>query len=229
MIRDDIRFTVACGPKRAHKSRVGKDHLPSLRTRASLIERLRDLQDQASWEVFFDTYWRLIYGTARKAGLSDEEAQDALQETMLCVSRRIPAFRYDPARGSFKAWLLRLTRWRVVDQFRKRGPVHAHQGSAGGNGATETVANLPDPASLVPNHVWETDWKKNLAEVALARIRARVDPKKYQLFDFYVNKEWPAAKVAERFGVSVNQVYLARHRLTGSLREEIQRLEDETI
>jgi RNA polymerase sigma-70 factor (ECF subfamily) len=229
MIRDDIRFTVACGPKRAHKSRVGKDHLPSLKTRASLIERLRDLQDQASWEVFFDTYWRLIYGTARKAGLSDEEAQDALQETMLCVSRRIPAFRYDPARGSFKAWLLRLTRWRVVDQFRKRGPVHAHQGSGGGNGATETVANLPDPASLVPNHVWETDWKKNLAEVAQARVRARVDPKKYQLFDFYVNKEWPAAKVAERFGVSVNQVYLARHRLTGSLREEIQRLEDETI
>jgi RNA polymerase sigma-70 factor (ECF subfamily) len=74
-----------------------------------------------------------------------------------------------------------------------------------------------------------TDWKKNLAEAALARIRARVDPQKYQLFDFYVNKEWPAAKVAERFGVSVNQVYLARHRLTALLKEEIQRLEEETI
>jgi RNA polymerase sigma-70 factor (ECF subfamily) len=207
---------------------VGKDYLPSLKTRATLIDRVRNWQDRASWEDFFDTYWRLIYGAARKAGLSDEEARDVVQETMSCVNRRLPTFRYDPAR-SFKAWLLRLTRWRVVDQFRKRGPVHAHHDSGGSNGATEPVTDIPDPASLVPNQVWETDWKKNLAEAALARIRARVDPQKYQLFDFYVNKEWPAAKVAERFGVSVNQVYLARHRLTALLKEEIQRLEEETI
>ena len=227
--RNSRGFRVASSRKKVHKAGVGRDYLPILKTRASLLERLRDCQDQTSWEDFFDTYWRLIYSTARKAGLSEEEAQDAVQETMLCVSRRMPTFRYNPARGSFKGWLLRLTRWRVVDQFRKRGPAQVHHGSGGANGSTELVADIPDPASLVPPDEWEIDWKKNLAEAALARVRARVDPQKFQLFDFYVNKEWPAAKVAERFGVSVNQVYLVRHRLTALLTKEIERLEDETI
>src|SRR5579862_1370458 len=31
----------------------------SLATRASLLGRLKDLDDQASWQEFLDTYWRL--------------------------------------------------------------------------------------------------------------------------------------------------------------------------
>jgi len=30
-------------------------------TRQSLLGRLKDWEDQASWREFFDTYWRLIY------------------------------------------------------------------------------------------------------------------------------------------------------------------------
>src|SRR5437764_5754537 len=53
-----------------------------LATRRSLVERLPDLADRAKWQEFFDTYWRLIYGVARKAGLNDAEAQDVVQETI---------------------------------------------------------------------------------------------------------------------------------------------------
>ena len=48
-----------------------------LPTRHSLVERLKDLDDQASWQEFFDTYWRLIRSVALKAGLTEAEAQDA--------------------------------------------------------------------------------------------------------------------------------------------------------
>ena len=41
------------------------------------------------------------------------EAQDVVQDTMIAVSKTIDDFRCDPAAGSFKAWLLRLTRWRI--------------------------------------------------------------------------------------------------------------------
>jgi RNA polymerase sigma-70 factor (ECF subfamily) len=124
-----------------------------------------------------------------------------------------------------------MTRWRIIDQFRKRGPIQAeHDGSGSGDGVTAAlIENLPDPATLVPNQAWETDWQKNLADVALARIRARVEPRNYQLFDFYMNKEWPAEKVAERFGVSISQVYLAKCRITAMLKRESERLENETI
>src|SRR6266851_5235672 len=102
-----------------------KDEL--LPTRASLLNRLKDWQDQSSWQEFFDTYWKLIYGVARKAGLTDVEAQDVVQETMASVAKHIPTFKYDPAIGSFKAWLLNMTRWRIIAQFRKRQPLARHQ------------------------------------------------------------------------------------------------------
>src|SRR4051794_35550635 len=89
-------------------------------TRASLLSRLKDWDDQEGWREFFETYWRLIYHTSIKAGLSDAEAQDVVQETVLSVCKSMKTFKYDAKYGSFKAWLLRLTQWRILDQLRKR-------------------------------------------------------------------------------------------------------------
>ena len=84
-----------------------------LPTRQSLLSRLKDCEDQDGWREFFDTYWRLIYKVARQAGLDESKAQDVVQMTFIYLTRRMPKFRYDPARGSFKAWLLRVTRSRI--------------------------------------------------------------------------------------------------------------------
>lgn len=115
-----------------------------LPTRASLLKRLRNWQDQASWQDFFNTYWKLIYGVARKAGLTDAEAQDVLQETLVSVAKHIPTFKYDPTIGSFKAWLLNMTRWRIVGQFRKRGALVAHE-PLPGNSIREPPALIKSP------------------------------------------------------------------------------------
>jgi RNA polymerase sigma factor (sigma-70 family) len=82
-------------------------------TRASLLNRLKDWRDQASWQQFFDIYWKLIYGVARQAGLGDPEAQDVVQETMMAVARHMPGFKYDAVNGQFKTWLLNMTRLRT--------------------------------------------------------------------------------------------------------------------
>ncbi len=102
-----------------------------LATRRSLVERLGDWDDRKRWQQFFDSYWRLIHGTARKAGLTDAEAQEVVQETLLTVAKKIDKLKYDPAVGSFKGWLLHITRWRIADQFRKRKPGDAGPGSPG--------------------------------------------------------------------------------------------------
>ena len=75
--------------------------------------------------------------------------------------------------------------------------------------------------------VWEAEWENNLLEAALTKVRRRTDPQKYQIFDFYVNKEWSPEKVAERFNVTVDQVYLIKHRLTEAIRTEVKRLQVE--
>src|SRR5437868_9846954 len=107
-------------------------------TRESLLSRLKNWDDQESWRDFFDTYWRLIFNLARKAGLSDAEAQDIVQETVLSVARNIEGFRYDPTVCTFKSWMLQITRWRIANQKKKRqreerrleNPVHSDDETA---------------------------------------------------------------------------------------------------
>ena len=195
-------------------------------TRASLIGRLKDWQDQASWQDFFDIYWKLIYGVARRAGLSDDEAQEVVQETLVSSAKHMPTFKYDPAIGSFKAWLLIMTRWRIIAQFRKRVPI-VNPAQESESTAPQVVERVADPSGDAMAAVWEAEWESNLLEAAIAKVKRHIEPEKYQIFDFYVNKDWPPKKVAERFNVSVDQVYLIKHRVTESIRIEVKRLQEE--
>jgi RNA polymerase sigma-70 factor (ECF subfamily) len=198
-------------------------------TRASLLHRLKDWRDQASWQQFFDIYWKLIYGVARQAGLTDAESQDVVQDTMLSVARHMPNFKYDAANGQFKTWLLNMTRWRIVDHVRKRARTPQNDPGSPPEAQTGTIAAnmIVDPTGNVLDKIWEAEWHETVLRAAVASIKRRVDPLNYQLFDFYVNKEWPPAKVASAFNVAVDQVYLAKHRVTEMLKQEVARLERE--
>lgn len=173
----------------------------------------------------FDTYWKVIYSAARKSGLTDAEAQEVVQETVITVAKNIDKLKYDPAIGSFKGWLLQITRWRIADQFRKREPGNAKHPDSGEDRLTATIERVPDAHIVDLDQVWEAEWKDNLLEAAIARVKKKIDPKQFQIFDCYVRKEWPAQKVAERLRVNVGQVYLARHRVGALLKKEIRTLE----
>jgi RNA polymerase sigma factor (sigma-70 family) len=198
-------------------------------TRATLIERLKNWQSQTSWQEFFDIYWQLIYCIARKSGLTEVEAQDAVQETFMSVAKHIPTFKYDPKLGSFKAFLLKMTRWRITDQLRKRGPLSRHRKPGGftSTSDTSTVEALPDPASADVDKYWEVEWQNSLLAGAIGNVKRRMDPQKYQVFDCYVNKGWAAPKVATTFRLSLDQVYVAKHRITQLIKDEVERLEKE--
>ena len=194
-------------------------------TRWSLLSRMRNLDDQVSWQDFFDTYWKLIYGVALKAGLDDAAAQDVVQETVLTVVRKLSEFKTDPSAGSFKGWLMHIVRWRVADQFRCRQrldrwlvPV------ADGSDATPALEQIPDSCGLDMERIWDEEWEKNLVDVALERVKTRVSAGLYQMFDLYVIKRWPVREVAKALHVSVGHVYVAKHRVSGLVKQEIREL-----
>ena len=195
-------------------------------TRNSLITRLKDWDDQEGWKEFFETYWKLIYGVARKAGLTDSEAQEVVQETIVAVAKNMAKFRTGSEHGSFKAWLLRNTRWRIADQFRKRPPeqqkaVHRHPDDTGGTG---TMDRISDPNGPALEAVWDQEWEKNLMDQALERAKAKVNLKHYQMFYLNVVKEMPAAKVAKSLGVSTGLVYVAKLRVSRLVRKIYEEL-----
>ena len=194
-------------------------------TRRSLVERLANWEDQRRWQEFFDTYWKLIYSAARRSGLTDVEAQEVVQETVITVAKNIDKLKYDPAIGSFKGWLLQITRWRIADQFRKREFGNARSPRSADDRLTATIERIPDSQIADFDAVWEARWKENLFEAAIARVKKKIEPKQFQIFDCYVRKEWPAQKVAARLGVNVGQVYLLRHRVGALLKKEIRALE----
>ena len=198
------------------------------KTRKSLIARLDNWEDQKTWDEFYQTYWRLIYSVAIKAGLRPEEAFDCVQETILSIAKQSKKKLYDPEQGSFKTWLMNMTRWRINDQFRKRKKDTAMTGGEWEDERkTAVIDRIEDPNGDVLSRLWDVEWKTNVAEAALARVKAQVSPKQYQIFDFYVIRQWDATKVQEKLNVSMAQVYLAKHRVGAVLKKELAKLEDE--
>lgn len=197
-------------------------------TRKSLIARLDNWEDQRTWDDFYQTYWRLIYAVGMKAGLRSEEAFDCVQETILSIAKQSKKKLYDPEQGSFKTWLMNMTRWRINDQFRKRKKDTAmSHGDWEDDRKTDAIDRFADPKGDALPRLWEVEWKKNVANAALTRVKAQVSPAQYQIFDYYVVKQWEAKKVQEHLGVSMAQVYLAKHRVGSVLKKELAKLEEQ--
>lgn len=201
-----------------------------LPTRRTLLSRLREWDDQESWREFFNIYWKLIYGVAIRAGLSAPEAQDVVQDTIISVSRQIPNFHYDPSKGSFKGWLSLITQRRITDHLRKkyRQPRQAVAPEQGFASRTGLVEQIPDPNGDL-DRIWDDEWKEQILQAALQRVKQQVEPSHFQIFDCYVRKEWPVSEVAKTFGVKTGQVYLIKHRVAALLAKELRDLEENPI
>jgi RNA polymerase sigma-70 factor (ECF subfamily) len=222
-------------------------------TRDSLLSRLKNWDDQESWREFFETYWQLIHRVARKAGLREDEAQDVVQETILSVAKKMPAFKYDSAQGSFRGWLSQLTRWRIINQFKKRQrqidqslDTPSPRPSPPGEGEADSTSppfsasaeqsrlwmtnleEVPDPAGIALEALWEEEWRQHMVSTARARAKTQVSPGQYQMFDLHVNQGMPVSEVATALGVNAAQIYLAKHRIARLLKKEIERLEKQS-
>jgi RNA polymerase sigma-70 factor (ECF subfamily) len=194
-------------------------------TRYSLLSRLQNRDDQESWTVFFDTYWRLIFLVAIKSGLTQAEAEDVVQETVISVARDIHKFERNRSLGSFKGWLRNITRWRIADQLRKRvPPSHPKLEAQPEDARTPELSEIPDPNEAGLETLWEEEWRANLFEAAVDRVKQRIKEEQYQMFDLYALKGWPVTRVARTLGVSVGKVYLAKHRVAALIRTEIRAL-----
>src|SRR5213594_4057170 len=195
-------------------------------TRKSLLTRLKNWDDQEGWREFFDTYWKLIYSVAIKSGFTDAEAQDLVQETVISVAKKMRHFKYDPAIGSFKGWLLVITRSRIAERFRKkRLPVAEPQATGDTTTGTGRLERIPDATGHGLDALWEAEWKENLLQRALENMKEQITPKQFQIFDLYVLQELPIDKITTALGVSAGQIYLAKHRVSRLLKTELKKLE----
>lgn len=194
-------------------------------TRRSLLTRLKHWDDSGAWREFFDTYGKLIYAFAVKAGLKDAEAQDVVQETLLSVAKHMPGFRYDRSRGSFRSWLFNQTRWRIMDEFRKRQ--RHSQSQAGGDESSNAIPDwerIPDPGAEKWETSWDAEWRENQLARALERVRHQVSERQLQLFQLFAVQGWSMAEITRSLKVNRAQVYMAKMRVGKLVRAELAAL-----
>jgi RNA polymerase sigma factor (sigma-70 family) len=199
-------------------------------TRKSLLSRLKHWDDQKSWQDFYDIYSRLIYGAAIKAGLTEAEAEDVVQDTVIAVAKAIQGFQYQPEKCAFKTWLHAITRRQVANQFRKRqGKGRLLEPLPAQDEEAEPVNDLPDPASEALDETWEREWERNLLEAAAERVKRRVSPAQFQIFEYHVLQGHGVVETAHALGIGAAKVYLVKHRITRHVREEVAYLRTQYV
>lgn len=184
-------------------------------TRATLLERVRDSRDAAAWEEFFALYAPLLESYARAFGLSAPDAEDIRDQCLAVVVQRIGTFHYDRSKGSFKGWLHRIARDKVVDAMRRPRTERPE---------TAALLALPD-LGADQDEVWEREWRAEHLRFALAEVRRARDVHGRELIDLLLDESLSASEVGARAGLNANQVYKARARFVEEVGDVMRRLE----
>ena len=183
-------------------------------TSTTLLERIKDVTDQHSWDRFYRLYSGLIVGYCRQRCLSNEMAFDVLQETMVRLLRLMPNFHYDPAKGKFRSLLMKIVDSKIKDDLRRQKRYCSLQFDS----RDDLVNEIKDSHVPVPGKNWDDLWDKNLLLQAIDRLQQRMEPLPYDSFRLYVLENHSIEQVCKlledkyKTKVSKNSIYQHKNR-----------------
>ena len=187
-------------------------------TRPSLLLRIRDAADSEAWEVFDAIYRPMVRRFALAHGIGPADADDVVQQCLAAVAKHIPSFEYDPARGRFKGWLRTLVNNRVRNLFRDRRDRQADTHVFG----REQQCEAP------PEEVFERIWLEEHLWHCLRELESEVGKQTYLAYRRYVLDQRPIEEVCQELGLSRNNVYTIKWRLTERISVRMKALLDES-
>ncbi len=103
----------------------------------AVLAGLLAARDGRALEELYDRYSRLVFSLALRVLTQRERAEEVVQDVFVKLWRE-PRL-YDPARGPFRPWLLRVAHHRAIDEVRR---------------ARHEV--MPDPADDSESDFWQT-------------------------------------------------------------------------
>ena len=179
-------------------------HWQNEATRLSVLEGIKDPENQPGWERFFNLYAGYIYSIARSHGLNDADANDVLSRVMSGIVGKVD--QYDPSRGRFRSWLYHLTLWRIKDVWRAN---HARPEIPVDTDALQVVA---DNTPVTDD---EAEWRGAVTDEALRRLQGTVNPTHFAIFHASVIEELDVDSIRRLYGVSRDNIYQIRKRIKG--------------
>jgi RNA polymerase sigma-70 factor (ECF subfamily) len=191
-------------------------------TRASLLVRIRDGNDQAAWQQFIQMYAPVVYRYARNRGLQDADAADLMQDVFRSIANTIGRWNYDPARGKFRGWLFTITRNKIFSFLESR------RRRAVGSGDSDVLEQLESqPAPDDQDELWDREYERRLFGMAAEQVRGEFTDQTWKAFwQTAVDGKNPK-DVARALGMSPGAVYVAKSRVLARLREQVAVLQEE--
>jgi RNA polymerase sigma-70 factor (ECF subfamily) len=189
-------------------------------TRASLIVRLGRADDAAAWQQFVELYQPVVYRLARRSGLAHDDAVDVTQEVLARVAGAVERWDPDPALGSFRGWLARITRNMVISFLRRqrRRPLTSDDTSI-----RRKVDEQPDwREEADANSQFDIELERELFRHAARRIEGQFQASTWQAFWRTAVLNESIDDVASALRMTRGAVYVARSRVMARLKTEIQ-------
>ena len=193
-------------------------HFNNETTRSSVIKEVADTGNDAAWARFFDLYAGFVFSIARSKGLKEEDADDIVQIVFADLARTMPTFNYDRAKGKFRSYLIGLVHWRAKDRLRL---IERDKLVPSDNGQMKDY--MDEAASLPPadRDFAEREWQSAAMEEALRRIKPEVRPEHYAAFVASAVEGQNTETVMRLYGLSRDNLYQIRKRLTAKLQETV--------
>lgn len=192
-------------------------------THISLLMQLRDGVDPVAWREFAHRYGDLIRAVALRRGLQPADCDDVLQDVMLALTRAMPAFEYDPERGSFRGYLKTITSRVISRRLRQAGPSPRLSQDEADNTAPphrHDVADCGKDAAL--EALWDAEWKQYHLRLAMQTVESEFNESDRLAFQHYAVEGHDAQSTATTLDLSVDQVYQAKSRILKRLCQLIE-------
>jgi RNA polymerase sigma factor (sigma-70 family) len=191
-------------------------------TRETLLRRLRDQSDEASWEDFTDCYRPYVYAIVSAIGVQHHDCEDVVQDVLLKVWKCMPSFEYNSKKGSFRGWLATVTRnhvWRKMSRDAKKPLAGAATDDNG-----ELIGVPPEPPEI--EAIAQAEWERFISNLAWERVSPELSDTVRQVFLALMQGKDPVS-IAKDCGIERNTVYVYRKRVEQRLHREIRRLDQE--
>ena len=179
-------------------------------------------RQRGAWAAFVQRYAPCIFGWCRKFGLQETDAADVTQDVLVKLIRAMRSEHYDSRRGSFRAWLKSVTGNAVRDMMRAW---NRKVNAAGGTSVMLHLSAIQDPQALADLGVrLESKYRDELLGEAEERVRLRLKESTWEVYRLSMAEQLEPHEVADRLGIPVGTVYVARSRVIKHLRREIDAL-----
>ena len=134
--------------------------------------------------------------------------------------REIPRFERQ-REGSFRAWLRRVAVNKVLTHRKKR----RRQPNLGRDATDQFLERLTDPNGDLARE-WDREHDQHVFQKLLTIVQPDFSPTTWEAFRQFTLEGFPAARVADELGLSVNAVLQSKSRILKRLREEAGNLLD---